>query len=217
MFKPDDRMALPTKMSIENSDCRIRHRRSPEASRANILAAAEAILLASGPQDLKLVEVAKGAGVANATVLHHFGSIDGVQTALMERMIRQLVDNVLSITVAEGQGAAFAGAGMLALFDAFETQGAARLAAWLALTGEASRMTGVRGAVQEVIDARISQIDGVSAEVMGDFILGCVTYALGVGLFGAPLGELLGKPPGRAREVALGILQARLDAAARGA
>jgi AcrR family transcriptional regulator len=204
-------------MSIANSDCRTRHRRSPEASRANILAAAEAILLASGPQDLKLAEVAKGAGVANATVLHHFGSIDGVQTALMERMIRQLVDDVLSITVAEGQGAAFAGAGMLALFDAFEAQGAARLAAWLALTGEAARMTGVRGAVQEVIDARISHIEGVSAEVMGDFILGCVTYALGVGLFGAPLGELLGKPPGRAREVALGILQARLDAAARGA
>lgn len=204
-------------MSIVHSDCRTRHRRSPEASRDNILAAAEAILLASGPQDLKLVEVAKGAGVANATVLHHFGSIDGVQTALMERMIRQLVDDVLSITVAEGQGAAFAGAGMLALFDAFEAQGAARLAAWLALTGEAARMTGVRGAVQEVINARISQIDGVSGEVMGDFILGCVTYALGVGLFGAPLGELLGKPPGRAREVALGILQARLDAAARGA
>ena len=200
-------------MSIENSDCRIRHRRSPEASRGNILAAAEAILLASGPQDLKLVEVAKGAGVANATVLHHFGSIDGVQTALMERMIRQLVDDVLAITTGEGRGAVFAGEGMRALFDAFESKGAARLAAWLALTGQAARMTGVQEAVQEVIEARISQVEGVSAEVMGDFILGCVTYALGVGLFGAPLGELLGKPPGRAREVALGILQARLAAA----
>jgi AcrR family transcriptional regulator len=203
-------------MSIEHSACRTRHRRSPEASRDNILAAAETILLASGPQDLKLAEVAKGAGVANATVLHHFGSIDGVQTALMERMVRHLVDDVLAITVTEGQGAAFAGEGMTALFDAFESRGAARLAAWLALTGEATRMTGVRGAVQEVIDARISQVGGVSAEVMGDFILGCVTYALGVGLFGAPLGELLGKPPGRARDVALGILQARLDAAVRG-
>lgn len=201
-------------MSIESSATRTR--RSPEASRDNILAAAETILLASGPQDLKLAEVAKTAGVANATVLHHFGSIDGVQTALMERMVRQLVDEVLAITVSEGQGAAFAGDGMRALFDAFEAKGAARLAAWLALTGEATRMTGVRGAVQEVIDARISQIGGVSAEIMGDFILGCVTFALGVGLFGAPLGELLGKPPARAREVALGILQARLDAAAGG-
>lgn len=204
-------------MSIEHVDGRTRHRRSPEASRDNILAAAEAILLASGPQDLKLVEVAKGAGVANATVLHHFGSIDGVQTALMERMIRQLVDDVLAITVAEGQGGAFADDGMQALFDAFEARGAARLAAWLALTGEATRMTSVRGAVQEVIEARISQVGGVSAEVMGDFILGCVTFALGVGLFGAPLGELLGKPPERAREVALGILRARLTAAVAGA
>lgn len=203
-------------MSIEHSDCRTRHRRSPEASRDNILAAAEAILLASGPQDLKLVEVAKGAGVANATVLHHFGSIDGVQTALMERMIRQLVDDVLAITVTEGQGMAFAGDGMRALFDAFESRGAARLAAWLTLTGEATRMTSVRGAVEEVINARISQVKGVSPEVMGDFILGCVTYALGVGLFGTPLGELMGKPPGRARDVALGILQARLDAAVGG-
>ena len=203
-------------MSIEIPASRPRLRRSSEAARENILAAAEAILLASGPQSLKLVEVAKAAGVVNATVLHHFGSIDGVQTALMERMVRQLVDEVLAITATEWQGAALASDGMTALFDAFEARGAARLAAWLALTGEATRMTGVRGAVQEVIDARISQVGGVSAEVMGDFILGCVIYALGVGLFGAPLGELLGKPPGRAREVALGILQARLDAAVSG-
>ena len=58
-----------------------RLRRSPEASRENILAAAEAILTASGPLDLKLTEVAGHAGVVTATVLHHFGSIDGVQTA----------------------------------------------------------------------------------------------------------------------------------------
>jgi AcrR family transcriptional regulator len=202
-------------MSIESSSPRARQRRSPEASRDNILAAAETILLASGPQDLKLVEVAKGAGVANATVLHHFGSIDGVQTALMERMIRQLVDEVIAITVTEGDTVALAGDGMRALFDAFEAKGAARLAAWLVLTGEASRMTSVRGAVQEVIDARINQVAGVSAEMLGDFILGCVTFALGVGLFGPPLSDLLGKPAGRAREVALGILLARLDEASR--
>ena len=198
-------------MSIEHSDCRTRHRRSPEASRDNILAAAEAILLASGPQDLKLVEVAKGAGVANATVLHHFGSIDGVQTALMERMIRQLVDEVIAITATEEQPTSAIGYGMRALFDAFEAKGAARLAAWLVLTGEATRMTSIRSAVREVIDARSHQVEGASIEAREDFILGCVTFALGAGLFGPSLGELLGKPPGRAREVALGILQARLD------
>ena len=90
------------------------------------------------------------------------------------------------------------------------------LAAWLVLTGQATRLTSVRGAVQEVIDARINQVEGVTAEVLGDFILGCVTYALGVGLFGPSLGELMGKPTNRARDVALGILLARLEVAVAG-
>ena len=74
-------------MSIINSSAPKRLRRSSEASRENILAAAEAILKAEGPQNLKLVEVAKAAGVVNATVIHHFGSIGELQKALMTRMI----------------------------------------------------------------------------------------------------------------------------------
>jgi AcrR family transcriptional regulator len=81
-------------MSIERP---ARVRRSSEAARENILAACEAILLEKGPQALKLADVAAGAGVANATVLHHFGSVDGVQTALMARMIRQLVERIEAI------------------------------------------------------------------------------------------------------------------------
>ena len=64
-----------------------RVRRSPEASRDNILIAAERLLVRTGPQSLRLADVAKEAGVANATVLHHFATIDGVQAALMEKMI----------------------------------------------------------------------------------------------------------------------------------
>ena len=77
-----------------------RLRRSPEASRENILAAGEAILTESGPLDLKLTTVAARAGVATATVLHHFGSIDGVQAALMERMVTRLAARVIAIAVA---------------------------------------------------------------------------------------------------------------------
>jgi len=76
-----------------------RIRRTPEESRANILAAAEALLVEQGPQSLRLADVAKAAGVANATVLHHFGSIDAVQQALMERMIADLVESVMAIEV----------------------------------------------------------------------------------------------------------------------
>ncbi|HBH89080.1 MAG TPA: TetR/AcrR family transcriptional regulator, partial [Hyphomonadaceae bacterium] len=87
-------------MSIrKNTQPRIR--RTPEESRANILASAERLLTEQGPQTLRLADVAKEAGVANATVLHHFGTIDGVHTALMERMIAELVEKVMAIELTE--------------------------------------------------------------------------------------------------------------------
>jgi AcrR family transcriptional regulator len=190
-----------------------RRRRAPEAARDNILAAAEAMLIATGPQALKLADVARAAGVSNASVLHHFGSIDGVQTALMERMIRQLVDRILAATSPAAGPLDTAAQSVVAIFDAFETRGAARLAAWLELTGEARRLTLVREAVREVIAVRVQQYPGVSPDDLEDFTLACIVTALGVGLFGHTLGALLGKPDGRAREVALSLLLERLGRA----
>ncbi len=194
-------------MSIERP---ARVRRSPEAARENILAACEAILLEKGPQALKLADVAAGAGVANATVLHHFGSIDGVQTALMARMIRQLVERI-AVDFSQHQDAVGrVGAGARALFDAFGTRGGARLAAWLELTGEARRMTAIRQAVQEVSALRM-QLDGPPDDAaVQDFMLVCISMALGVGLFGATLADLLGRPPERIREIALDLIEARI-------
>lgn len=200
-------------MSIERSRDRQRVRRSPEAARDNILAAAEALLVERGPQALKLADVAARAGVANASVLHHFGSIDDVQTALMERMVRQLVDQILAAPATEGDALGRAESGARALFDAFETRGAARLAAWMELTGQAPRMTLVRGAIEEVVAERIAT-GLVDAEQAEDFILVCVALAMGVGLFGASLDELMGKPPGRTRQLAQAMIRAQVAAVA---
>jgi AcrR family transcriptional regulator len=197
-------------MSIEDSTPTARIRRSPEAARDNILAAAEAILVEAGPQNLKLAEVARAAGVANASVLHHFGSIDGLQTALMTRMIEQLVARVLAISEQTNDPGAMAGASTAALFDAFEQRGVARLAAWLELTGESRRLTLVREAVQAVVALRVGRMPVPAPELLEDFILTSITLALGVGLFGSTLSVLLGKPEGRARELALGLLEARV-------
>jgi len=168
--------------------------------------AAEQILVEAGPQNLKLVEVAGRAGVVNATVLHHFGSIGGLQTALMTRMIGQLVTRVLAISAATADPGEMAGASTLALFDAFEARGVARLAAWLEMTGEARRLTVVREAVREVVSTRDDTELGVAPAMLEDFILICISVALGVGLFGPTLGALLEKPENRARELALPLL-----------
>jgi len=203
-------------MSTVESRSPPRLRRSPAAARENILDAAQAILIDSGPQHLKLAEVAARAGVVHATVLHHFGSIDGVQTALMTRMVEDLVGRIIAISDRTADAGQMAGEATAALFDTFEEKGVARLAAWLELTGQSSRLTLVREAVRTVIAARDDTDRLATPEALEDFLLACVSIALGVGLFGATLSGLLGKPKTRARELALALLQARV-AKAQGA
>lgn len=188
-----------------------RRRRAPEDARENILAAAEALLTAEGPQELKLARVAAEAGVATATVMHHFGSVDGVQTALMERMITRLADRVIAITEEAPAQEALGMAADLALFDAFEEKGAARLAAWLVMTGEARRLSVVRRAVTETIDRTLARFPReLDRDVLEEMTLLGITAALGSGLFGATLSELLGKPADAARQATLAALAARL-------
>ncbi len=185
-----------------------RTRRPREAAQEHILAAAEKLLLEKGPQSLKLAEVAAAAGVANATVIHHFKSIDGVQTALMERMTRQLVDAILA-SEAPKDRLARSKIGTPLLFDVFENRGAARLAAWLELTGEFRRLKGAKSALSELIDKRIAT-QGVSKETAEDLVLVGVMLAISVGLVGSSLSKLLGKPPDTARRVALAAFQTQV-------
>ena len=205
-----------TKMSTSSRAPRTRLRRTSEGAQDNILAAAEKILVESGPQNLKLVEVARRAGVVNATVLHHFGSIDGVQAALMTRMIADLVSRILAVTDQVTDPAAFATQSTEALFDAFEAKPVARLAAWLELTGESRRLTTVREAVRSVLSTRMVEQTGMPISIVEDHILLCLSMALGAGLFGATLGSLLGRPETRARDLALGMLQRRVAEATLG-
>ncbi len=190
-------------MSIRK-DKPARIRRTPEESRANILSSAERLLTEQGPQTLRLADVAKEAGVANATVLHHFGTIDGVHTALMERMIAELVEKVLAIELTEDTEVSRAQA-LTTLFEAFEQKQASKLAAWLELTHQSGRLTNVRQVVRDVTRTKFHH-QNVPEDVVEDVMLVCITLALGVGLFGRTLSEMLGKPPSRAKEMALAVL-----------
>jgi AcrR family transcriptional regulator len=199
------------KSEVRRGPSTVRIRRSPEAARDNILAASEAILTEAGPQDLKLTEVARHAAVSAATVLHHFGSIDGVQAALMESMVRKLVARIVAITES-GSDQALGIEADIALFDAFEAAGAAKLAAWLVMTGEASRLAVVRQAVDQVaalIEAHMSPAP--ARAVIEDALLASITAALGAGLFGAPLSLLLGRPAGSARQAIMAALASHFD------
>ncbi len=73
-----------------------RVRRTPEDAQRLILDAAESSMGAEGPAGLRLQDVAKKAGVSHPTILHHFGSRDGLVRALHLRALTELSSIVVS-------------------------------------------------------------------------------------------------------------------------
>ena len=72
-----------------------RIRRRPEEAKVLILDAAEASMKAGGPAALRLQDVARAAGVSHPTILHHFGSREGLVRALNLRSLEALTAGVI--------------------------------------------------------------------------------------------------------------------------
>jgi AcrR family transcriptional regulator len=73
-----------------------RVRRQPEDARRLILDAAETRMGAEGPAGLRLQDVAQAAGVSHPTIIHHFGSREGLVRALYLRSLEALKTAVLA-------------------------------------------------------------------------------------------------------------------------
>jgi AcrR family transcriptional regulator len=74
-----------------------RIRRRPEEARAQILGAAETIMAkGAGPASLRLQDVANAAGLSHPTILHHFGSREGLVRALNLRAFEKLTEATVS-------------------------------------------------------------------------------------------------------------------------
>ena len=72
-----------------------RVRRTPEEAKRLILDAAEADMGSAGPAGIRLVQIAARAGVSHPTVLHHFGSREGLVKALNRRTLEGLKSGVI--------------------------------------------------------------------------------------------------------------------------
>lgn len=67
-----------------------RIRRTADAARAAILAAAQRRLLAGGPDALRLQEIAADVGISHPAILHHFGNREGLVEAVVEQTMREM-------------------------------------------------------------------------------------------------------------------------------
>src|SRR5688572_20963460 len=70
-------------------------RRSADEAQRVILDAAEQRLAQVGPAGLRLQEVAADAGIAHPTILHHFGSREGLIHAVVQRALGALYTDVM--------------------------------------------------------------------------------------------------------------------------
>ncbi len=114
-----------------------RVRRSAEDAHEQILDAADKRLAESGPRGIRLQEIAADVGVSHPTILHHFGTREGLVEAVVDRALGVLREKVVSSFLERrlevGEGAELVRQIMATLGD----RGHARLMAWLTLEGRA--------------------------------------------------------------------------------
>jgi AcrR family transcriptional regulator len=111
-----------------------RRRRTAEEARREILDVAERRFLAGGPAALRLQEIAAEVGVSHPTILHHFGSREGLVLAVTNRGLEALEADLLA-ALAEPQVDRIDVAAIVErVFSALGEHGQARMLAWLALS-----------------------------------------------------------------------------------
>lgn len=103
-------------------------------AREAILAAAESLLVESGPDGLRLTEVATRAGVSHPNVLYHFGTVAELQTKLAQRVTVRLAEQVARVYESEDPLSLSVDRVIAGVFRVFDEGGYARLIAWLTLS-----------------------------------------------------------------------------------
>ncbi|MGZ5930100.1 MAG: TetR/AcrR family transcriptional regulator [Rhizomicrobium sp.] len=178
-----------------------RIRRTPEEARRLILEAAEAGMAAGGPAGLRLEMVAKAAGVSHPTILHHFGSREGLIQALNLRAIEQLRTVLIDVLGSSPKGSENA---ITPIFAAYRN-GLAQRMVWLMQSG--SLVMGPAGL--PMLDEMVLALHGLRERLAGPgaqvdiadtkAIVHLTTFAA----FGdAILGKRLRRAPTPAEEIA---------------
>lgn len=109
---------------------------SADEARDAILAAAEKRLLEVGPQGLRIQEIAEDVGLSHPTVLHHFGSREGLVHAVATRAMLKLQTDLLACFTGLDIDADPLDVTLEALErvdEELRSRGHARLLAWLVL------------------------------------------------------------------------------------
>lgn len=121
-----------------------KNHRSPEEARDTILDAAERVIVDVGPAGLRISAVAKGAKMAHPNILHHFGSRDGLISAVADRVGKRATERItaaISNALTQiGKDEAQLIKALTHVLDTAYQGDEGRLAVWLHLSGAESSL-----------------------------------------------------------------------------
>lgn len=171
-----------------------RVRRTPEEAKRLILETAQALLARTGPQGLRLQDIAAEAGISHPLILHHFGSRAGLVRALTREAAAELKDRlVASMTQPEYS----LGEQLDQVFDAFRGGLAQRLA-WLMVEDPKGGPSDNPLLLREIVDTlhtrRAAAAPGVTVERSDtEWLIHLVAIAaFGEAMYGAQLRKSAG-------------------------
>jgi AcrR family transcriptional regulator len=184
-------------------------RLSADEARRRALIAARKQLLAHGPAGVTLNRVAAELDRSHSTILHHFGSAEELQAALMSAMVDDLARALTRAITTFGPGEERARVLADIVFDAFDREGAALLAAWIVLSNKERYLERVREAVHALaraVDARLRQDHLSRPHHVPSALLFLALCAFADALVGAELSRVLGRDRNSMRELAVQLL-----------
>jgi AcrR family transcriptional regulator len=174
-----------------------RVRRTPAQAREEILQAARARLLAQGIEGLKIADVARDVDMSHATLLHHFGSSEGMRAALVTRMGGELLAELLAMLDGSPLQAERRDAWLAKTFTTLADPRHGQLFAWLALqplVGADAATPGEPpgiGPPAELFAELLRRMQMVMPMAQAQFIVTLVvTSAIGLGVSRGWLGEM---------------------------
>jgi AcrR family transcriptional regulator len=174
-----------------------RLRRTPEEARRLILETAQSLIASTGPEGLRLQDIAAGAGISHSLILHHFGSREGLVRALTRQAVAELRDKLVA---AMASGESSVEQQLDRVFDAFH-DGLAQRLAWLATVDPGGGAEGTQMILRDIADKL--HVRRIAAAPPGaiiprddtDSLIHLVaTAAFGDALFGAQLHRSAGVP-----------------------
>ena len=176
-------------MNVNSKSNKKRLRRTPEEAKASIMEVAADRLGRLGLDGLNISGVAKAAGMSHATVIHHFGSTGAMRKALLQKMTRELLSDVVEALQHEQSTDKV----LQRLFSTLSRDGHGKLLAWLALDSQLAGFdatTSTGDLFKNIIDSIASE-GGNRTDAKFQVYLVAVA-ALGLGICGDVLAKLVG-------------------------